>query len=57
MSELTKCTICGAIEGNEIGQVRFYMRADICDICCKDLYADYDEPEQDNPEEGEYYGY
>ena len=48
MIETIKCTVCGAIEGNAICQVRFNMRADICDICCKDLYADYDEPETEN---------
>lgn len=57
MSELTVCTVCGAIEGNAIGQVIFTMRSDICNICCKDMYADYDEPETNNPEDEEYYGY
>jgi len=47
MATITKCILCGAEEGNEIGKVSFILKRDICTICCDDLYADYDEPETD----------
>lgn len=50
MTEYNKCTICGSTNKGygQFGLASFTMRDNMCNMCCEDLYADYDEHEQDD---------